>query len=211
MLDDIWYRVNDSIGFYTRQNFDRIPALPGIYAWYYPLRVTTRSLDHFLSDSHTVFEYDAEANAEASGSCEVNYSWTTHQVKLQSKPRRRQLSDHHKHAWQQAFVEQEDTDVLRAVLMKATLFTRPLYVGKTQNLARRAHQHITGETDVNSFNRRFTEYARVKDLSKQDVADLLFVCIPTPETTQINETPTGLEDLIEEIMKGLSRPPYSVR
>ena len=42
-------------------------------------------------------------------------------------------------------------------LFVSTVFSRPLYVGLTNSLARRYQQHVNGDSDANNFNSRFTD------------------------------------------------------
>lgn len=210
MLDDIWYSINSHIGFYTRQNFDRVPDCPGIYAWYYPLRISSRDIDSFIREVQTVLSYDAKTGDVPEGRAKIEFAWTHNDLLLTVLPREGALSEDLSQIWKLYANDDRKFQFLRGVMMKATLLMPPLYVGKTNSLRRRLNEHISGTGSDNDFHIRFTRFASKNNTSSREVSDLLFLCIRTldPEEAEPHQE---LETLVEEIMKRLCRPPYSVR
>ena len=98
--------------------------------------------------------------------------------------------------------------------MEASLFMRPLYVGKTDNLRRRYLQHVEGKDRTsNVFHARLSQCANALDL-KLRVVDLLFVSLKTsrlPASLEGKVTDDEFNLLIEQIMMQLCQPPFSVR
>jgi hypothetical protein len=210
MLDDIWYSINSHIGFYTRQNFDRVPDSPGIYAWYYPLRVSSRDIDTFVREVQTVLTYDAKSENIPEGDANIDFAWTRSELRLKIIPRGTKLSDEYRRIWELYAEDEGRFQFLRQVMMKATLLMPPLYVGKTVSLSRRLREHINGTGEDNNFRMRFTRFSSRNNLPCREVSDLLFMSVRTLESEE-EERDHQLEALVEEIMKRLCRPAYSLR
>ncbi len=94
--------------------------------------------------------------------------------------------------------------------MRASILMPPLYVGKTKNLNVRCNQHINGRSS-SQFHDRFENYAASIHATCNKVSDLLFVCVKTvDDERKVSAAEQPLEDLIEEIMKRIGKPPYSL-
>ena len=65
-LNDVWLNVNKEIGFYTKETFERIPDGPGVYAWFYPLRITTEDPYQFIREVNLILNYDSNVNGKPS-------------------------------------------------------------------------------------------------------------------------------------------------
>ena len=93
--------------------------------------------------------------------------------------------------------------------MEATLFTRPLYVGKASNLRVRYEQHVASDgSEKNVFG---ASISRVQLDRKNNiilkVADLLFVSISMP-TRQSNALEDAqLNELLQYVLKSFVMPP----
>jgi predicted GIY-YIG superfamily endonuclease len=204
-LNDIWRGVNKEIGFYTVETFKNIPAAPGIYAWFYPLRIVTEDLYEFMNDVNIVLNYDCETKEKPWREFSVNFSWDTFSQRVDFHTKKADLSSF-ENIWHETVKKENDFDELRKIMMRASLFLPPLYVGKTTNLRSRCQQHINGTSGDNNFHKRFEEYAFLNNFTAKKVSDLLFVAIKTKEEDQQS---TRTEELVESILKYLSKPKYS--
>jgi hypothetical protein len=211
-LNDIWLNVNKEIGFYTKETFDKIPDVPGVYAWFYPLRVLTEDPYKFIQEVNLILNYDSSVNGKPSKKALVEFQWETIDIDLGINSKKPNLGDCLK-IWQKAVESKVKFDQLRRTIMKASIFMPPLYVGKTVHLRKRCLEHIKGKDGANDFNKRYCNFARMNEINSDKVEDLLFVCIGTREET-IDESLAGLKDLeklVEAIMMNLSKPIYSDR
>ena len=92
-----------------------------------------------------------------------------------------------------------------------TIFTRPLYIGMTENLNERYEQHINGYGSSSTFHERFSEHMSKIGMNKE-VRDLLFVCIPISNIGDFAENFYGKQmSVIESILKILGQPIFSIR
>ena len=60
-IEDVWRTIDDELGIHCqdKDNFEQIPDAPGVYAWFYPLYVTSHDFDVFLEQIRKVHLYDA--------------------------------------------------------------------------------------------------------------------------------------------------------
>lgn len=204
-LDDVWKTFQSSVGIFWKGRFDEVPPTPGVYAWFYPLRVTSFELDEFLREVRRVHLYDARTGREpyAGGINRVGWS-SLHWTASLNNPDVR-LSDDVRAAWEKLASEPAEFDKLRRVVLRASLLMPPLYVGKAINLRNRSSQHLSGRSD---FASRFEHRAGELDLHASRVRDLLLVTLRTEEIGTEN---TGTERLVEEILKSVAKPPYGVQ
>ena len=211
-LNDVWRNVNTEIGFYTKERFDQVPAGPGVYAWFYPLRIVTKDPYEFISEVNTVLNYDAYVKGEPVKESEVKFAWKTIILKMKLNFRKPNLESFIS-IWNEAVKHEQAFNKLRQIIMKASIFISPLYVGKTNRLQQRCLEHVSGNDRINDFHKRYTEFARSKGIRGGKVSDLLFVSIKTIDETldESNLNIENLECLVEEIMKYLSKPIYSIK
>ena len=115
--------------------------------------------------------------------------------------------------WNEAVADKKKFDNLRRIIMKSSILLPPLYVGKSNNLSIRCSQHRNGNDKKSSFYKRYREFAKKNNVRAQEVSDLLFVCLSTIEETKDNKDIyiENLESLVEEILKTISKPAYSVK
>ena len=44
-LNDVWRNLDREIGVVYRGRFENVPHEPGVYAWFYPLKITTDDIE----------------------------------------------------------------------------------------------------------------------------------------------------------------------
>lgn len=196
------------LGFYTKEFFDWIPETGGCYAWFLPLWIYRTNLGDLVNSVSALFNYGNETEKEV----EANFTWESIKMRVRRTFRMRH-TQRIDTSWNQALKDSTARYMLQQTLLSASLLMPPLYVGKTTNLKRRYVQHTEGRGDGNLFHSRFADCVRHLGL-KISVSDLLFVCIKTPaELTKVLRAAgvTNPEDMIEQILMGFCRPPFSLR
>lgn len=206
-LNDIWRKVNAEIGFYTSETFANIPAAPGVYAWFYPLRIVTKDLNAFMNEINLVLNYDCESQGRPYRENSLNFIWEKIYTKTEIQFKDFDFSSF-KNIWEDLVnnPDERDFNELRKIFMRASVFLPPLYVGKTTNLRKRCQQHIIGTNGDNNFNKRFQSYASLNNFTSKSVSELIFVSIKTKEE---QEQSSRTEELVEFVLKHLSKPKYS--
>lgn len=197
------------LGFFTWSTRDEIPTEPGCYGWYLPLWLLRDSLPEFLAMYGAVLTCGTRPPVEL----RAKYSWDAVAVTL-----RRELKDSTSDSitsiWNGLYANPHTRDALQQILLQASVLLPPLYVGKTDNLRRRYNEHTDSKSSSNTFSNRFAESALALGLSL-DVSELIFVSIRTGREAETVLSKTAgaenAEDLLEEILKRLCRPPFSDR
>lgn len=208
---DVFRRLSSAdnrLGFFTKDLKNSIPESSGCYAWILPLWLYADDLDDLLKRVCDLycFEQPPEREIEAG----FNWEYVRMDVRRGAKV---QVSEEMRKLWAQVMANSDSKDALQNALMEATLLMPPLYVGRTSNLLRRYLQHTdTRDSDRNTFGNRFREFASRVGL-RLGVSDLVFVCIQTGGKTEnkcldVNET--DMNRLIERILMGFCRPPFSL-
>ena len=183
---ELWRQLcSEQIGFYTKRTAGRIPNQSGLYAWFFPFRVSD-DLGRDIDEIREIFSYDASSKFHIAKEQTQIIQWQAIRWKAQL------VKDHHRSAsmeshWESAYLDKHDQDrlAMRQILMLSTVFSRPLYVGLTlTSLSARYEQHVSG-SKKNSFYKRFTEYVEESGI-KISVADLLFVAIPLRQSFSNN-------------------------
>ena len=205
-LNDVWRDVNKEIGFYTTETFDEVPSSPGVYAWFYPLRITSENLNDFIEEVQLVLNYDCRKQGKPWRESTIDIGWDDLFQRIEFKVKKDIINSELTSIWSDTFQNKAEFDELRKVVMRASIFLPPLYVGKTINLKTRCFQHINGRSDDNNFHTRFEKYATLNNTNARRVSDLLFVSIQTKEESSQS---TRTEELVELILKHLSKPKYS--
>lgn len=209
-INDIWRNIE--VGFYTYRDKDRIPSLPGSYAWYCPLDIKSDNFDEFMQTYKTIFEYDNQNEANVIlRKTEVDLPWKTLKqsvkisLKMLSKDKtfsNRTVED----LWTEINSNNKLLKKFRIALLQSSILLPPLYVGKTINLKNRYKEHC--ESDVNSekgsFKKRFVSHINKNGINIP-FEDLIFFA------TTIEDFPENSEAFLEEILKLFSQPIYSVR
>ena len=204
MLNDVWYNLSDRVLFLTRNTFDQAPPSPAVYAWYYPLRISTYDLSEFLNEVMLVMTYDASCQNTISMSATLRTAWRKFGLELLALPKVEPIPNSFQETWDAACENRFDT--LRQDLMRLSLFMPPLYIGKTNSLARRIREHIDGQLPGKGFHDRFERFAKENHLSQGTVADLLCVAITSPT----EDSSDDYVKLVEYIMKALAGPGFSM-
>lgn len=205
-LNDVWRNVNSEIGFHTIETFKKIPSCPGVYAWFYPLRILDYNLENFIKEVNLVLNYDCETKGPPTRNHNFYLGWEIIKSTIEIHPKNVDVS-HFKDIWDELISTEESFNLFRKIVMKASIFLPPLYVGKTTDLNYRCQQHINGKSkEDNIFHTRFTEYAEKLDLKANKISDLLFVYIKTNDD---KEKSKRSEELVEAIIKLMAKPQYS--
>jgi len=205
-LNDIWRNVGNEISFFTEETFKDIPSVSGVYAWFYPLRLTTKNIDEFINEVQLVLNYDCDSNGSPSRENSIKFGWDIIHQKIDFAPKNYDLNSF-RHIWQKIANDQDKFDNFRKVIMRASILLTPLYVGKASNLKLRCQQHINGTAKDNNFNARYENYAQKLNISSKSVKDLLFVILKTDEKGDVS---TESEKLVEAVLKNLIKPKYSI-
>ena len=182
-LNDVWLNVNKEIGFYTKETFEKIPDVPGVYAWFYPLRILTKNPYEFIREVNLILNYDSSVNGKPSKRELVEFKWETIDLSLDINSKEPDL-DNFMEIWEKAAESETKFDQLRKLIMRASIFMTPLYVGKTVQLRRRCFEHITGNDGKNNFNKRYSGFAEKNNIRFNSINDLLFVCVRTFDETE---------------------------
>lgn len=203
-IDDIWKTFHKSLGIYWKGQFDLVPQSNGVYAWFYPLRVHSYDLEEFLKDIQSVHLYDPKQGKEPTATGEHRFGWSRLHWQAELKDPNINLKQTVERTWKDISENEASFDKLRRTLLQASLLMPPLYVGKTIDLRTRCAQHTSGGSD---FAKRYERRAIELNLQSPRVRDLLFV---TVRTSEIHTSDVPTEELIEDILKLVSRPPYGV-
>ena len=208
-ISDVWKTIEQDLRIFHSDNFDQIPSVSGVYAWFYPLHVTSYDLDEFLEEVRGVHLYDAtEAGTpklKRDGVARLGWSslkWDGF-IQLENPPT--DISPTIRSAWEELKTDDGNFDSLRRVFMRASLLMPPLYVGKAKVLRDRCHRHIDGRSD---FSTRYKKRAEQLELKCQEVSDLLLVSLTTSEVGKEDEE---AEAVVEKVLNLVARPPYGIR
>ena len=112
----------------------------------------------------------------------------------------------------------KNRDSFQKSIILGSLFSRPLYIGYTNNLSRRYSEHVNGYGGENTFHKRFykfMEHLKKEEISQNNdknideykikIEDLLFVCLKDARR-DISEEELKLT---EEVLKTLANPVFS--
>ena len=209
-INDIWRNIN--IGFYSYKDRARIPSTPGSYAWYCPLDIKSNNFDEFMQMYKTVFEYDCKKEASLiKRNAKIKFPWKilehSMQLTLKNLPKETKLSNSTVgDLWEEINKDKIALKKFRIALLKSSILLPPLYVGKTNNLAKRYREHC--ESNINSehgfFKKRFINHVQRNNINI-NFEDLIFFATP------LETLPEHSEEFLEEILKLLSQPIYSVK
>ena len=186
-----------------------IPSVPGVYAWFYPLYISRdQTLDAVLKELSAVHLYDASTEGRPRFDATTDFGWS--EIQWVAEIVNRPLPDagesgNLREIWQEVSQDDIKFDQLERSLLRASILMPPLYIGKTRNLAARYNSHIT-DPRSGTFHSRFVSHAKKQKLRQKEVRDLLFVTLRTQDKGHDIE-----EDLVEGILKLVSRPPYGKR
>lgn len=200
--------VDSRLGFYTSESSDRIPEIPGCYAWFLPLWIYRDDVDKMMKFVGDLLNYEKNQERQL----DARFTWDSVKLRLHRNVDV-QISNQNRATWRKVINDIGMKNALQQVLIEASLLMPPLYVGRTNNLKRRYLEHTSRDFDTGTFNSRFSEYVKALDY-KIMVSDLLFVSIRTSEKLNIVFKEFGeneINALIEQILLLSCRPPFSMR
>lgn len=212
--NDVLNSISEHVAIFWSRTFDEVPESPGVYAWYYPLRIHSLSIDDLIAEINSVFYFDGAINGPLGGSAHIDLCWRRLGVDVNESPRHSRLPEHLSSTWSELLKDQDGAKFLRfrQSLLASSILLPPLYVGKANNLHTRCHQHIRGAHE-SGFRSRFECYAKEHDLHSAVVNSLLFACIRLDEEDFIEPGACSdeLPRLLEAILQIGARPPFGKR
>lgn len=203
-LDDVWNSFQRTVEIFWKGHFDDVSPGSGVYAWFYPLRITSYDFDEFMEEVRRVHLYDARSGQEPTASGRERVGWSTVDWKLRFGDPPLPSNDAIRATWDSIASDERSFNNLRRVLLRASLLMPPLYVGKAVSLRTRCSNHLSGTSD---FAMRYEKRAAEVALSARRIRDLLFVTIKTEDVGLHEE---ASEALVEEILKRVARPAYGL-
>ena len=212
-LTDIWRDVSKRILFFTKETQSQIPEAPGVYAWFLPLYLYNNNLSELLRVLYDVLLYDSNSKGIPTQRVPVNFKWDVLRLTVKKGNPPSEMSEMDQKKWNALLESKEGSEALQKILMEASIFMPPLYVGKTKDLRQRYNQHVTGKTnDENNFHRRFTSHIKsLASIPALTVSDLIFACVLTDRHSSAMLDAKDLTDLLENLLLRLCRPPFSER
>jgi len=213
-LNDELLTINDKIKYFSLETFNNVPAEPGIYAWFYPLRLKGRELQDFIEDVNLVFNFYQNGKEIKESKAVFNMGWKKFALETGYKQVSKDSSFIKE--WEELCIDSAKTDSalmdikeLKKIIYISSIFMPPLYIGKATDLHNRCQQHIMGTfNESNVFHNRFRNYAALHKMSCRNIEDLIFACI---STKKFNFKDNKYEKLIEQILLNLIKPMYSVK
>lgn len=213
VTNDVFYDLTRHIGVFWEDTFDEVPDVPGIYAWYYPLRIVSIDLQTLLRELTTVFNFDSTVKGPVAWRSDVTLCWRTVHVEAKEAPRHQDLSAVLAERWNRLIQDSSELANFRQQLLAASILLPPLYIGKAEKLQTRCFQHIRGNDD-NGFHSRFETFAKENRLASPRVEKLIFACVRVrdPAESGADEPPEGsIARLLEGILQLAGCPPYGMR
>ena len=128
--------ADSRLGFYTKETKDRIPELPGCYAWFLPLWFYRTEFAELMEIVTNVLDYEQEPEKQ------VNVPFTWDSVKLHVRRSTKIKAEKRTNAaWDKVLADTAAREALQQTLLETSLLMPPLYVGRTNNLKQRYLQH----------------------------------------------------------------------
>ena len=208
---DVWRDVGSRISFHTSDTASEVPEQAGCYGWFLPLwlpspeseGVEGEDLQAFMDSVTTYYRYDTKAHATAV------YHWDSIGLTV-NKNRTPEATSTMQRAWKSVEADGVVRETFKRLLMEASLFMPPLYVGRTDNLRTRYYQHVSGNTDRNNFKKRFEEHARAEGLPLR-VIDLIFMTVRVTRKDHDVLRDRELTSLLESLILRTSGPVFSLK
>lgn len=212
-LNDELLRLHENIRYYSLGTFNNIPSEPGVYAWFYPLRIKNRELKEFIDEISTIFNFNCDESGEYKEYDEFKMGWRRYSLKTGFKELKEDESflNRWKELYNNAATKGDYNDIeeLKKIIFISSIFMPPLYIGKATDLSTRCQQHILGTTSkINNFHHRFRTYTKCNNMSCRNVEELIFACV---STKQFNLNNKKYEELVESILMKLVKPAFSIK
>lgn len=213
-ISDVWLNVSKKIKFFTKETKNLIPERAGIYAWFIPLWLYKKDISELVDVLNKIMLYDSSCCGEPKKSVKIPFNWDQIEIDLKKAYKYTIMPDSVlKKKWDEVIADEESKNAISQILMEASIFMPPLYVGKTRNLKQRYFQHIDGSPyKKNDFHNRFTEH--LKKLASEiplTINDLLFACIFTDQKSNEILASEEINSFIETIMLKICKPIFSIR
>jgi hypothetical protein len=216
-LNDELLGLDKKIKYYSLETFKDVPSDPGVYAWFYPLRIIGTDMLRLVDEINFIFNFNHDSASGGNSKMVGSLGWRdyTLETKFTELSTTSSLfamwNDYiSKYSSKDEFPEDsEEVKELKRIIFISSVFLPPLYIGKTNDLHRRCFEHILGSADSNSFHNRFKKHVEYnKDASCRGIEDLLFACINTRDFSSL---PQENEELIEKILMNLVKPIFSLK
>ncbi len=211
-LSDVWRSYRKDANVYHKGTFENVPQSPGIYAWFYPLRLSGDDLSEFVREINTVFSFDAKLDGVAQGSGVIPFCWNEIEIEARLTSTFKKMPNKIEREWGKILENPQAESHFKKMLLRSSVLMPPLYVGKTIDLKRRCNEHLGsryGDNSENSFCSRFAKFALEKSIRSRQVSELLFLTIDTQGETVDSCFEENLEDVLEEVMKRICEPSFS--
>ena len=198
--------VDGRLGFYTHETKEFIPEQPGCYAWFLPLWIYHTDLASLMASVNDMYGYEKDPEKVVS----ADFNWHSISLRVRAQRTVAPTSADLRDTWNRIVADDEAKAALQQLLLEASLFMPPLYVGRTTNLKGRYLQHLT-DKGRNDFHSRFKACIARSNVTLK-VGDLLFVCLRThDELGRKLEQFDNVEQLVEQMLMQFCRPPFSLR
>lgn len=211
----IWNDVGANIGFYTKETAQKIPEQPGIYAWFIPLWIYHDDIFELIRFSQEAMLYDSDVKSKKDGnrgkskrSAEIDFNWDYLNIEIEKKFKLRDKESLKK--WEKFEKYNEASSAVKELLMKSSIFTKPLYIGRAENLKMRYNQHVSGMVDKNIFHSRFKDFIAQSNV-EIEIYDLIFACIPLSSESNKVIRERDMTEMIESILMNIIQPPFSCK
>lgn len=146
--------------------FDNIPNKPGVYAWFYPLFVyEDDTLNSFFKRVEYVISYngvkrEVDDMDEVCSVMRFANSTAFNKTEIIKKDFFRYLNDTYAEIWDLLKGNPQRWTEFKNQLLAASIYLRPLYIGKADNMLLRINQHLNNQRGINSFAHRFEEHMK---------------------------------------------------
>lgn len=193
--------MNRNRTFISNGDYSNIPSLPGVYSWFYPLRIY---LDDEYEDFHNrvsfFFEYSLLDQGNGLEFTNKN-TWRQWEINLKTKIIEKQSL---KSKWSII----KENHHLRQVIEDCSFMFQPLYVGcAKEGLSKRIQSHLAGRTDFanrfnqtkNTFKERYPE--SITPYGAFEINNLYLSYIVLNNKSEVT--------IIEDVIQSFSNPNFS--
>lgn len=207
-FDYVWKNSKNFFHVYnlnTENDISEILELPGVYSWYYPLKIRTKNLLEFLDEIKYVFSYDSKSDGFPIHSHNFDFTWEIISLEIRKNLKDSEIKNNLKsqNTWENIIVDNQRFENFRLALYKASILMPPLYVGKAKNVSARIREHLTENSGLaKRYNKFISQYSgKEENLLYKNLNDLLVsvVYLKNDEEDEL---------LLENILKFIARPSY---